>query len=181
MRIRGTWVIILAVVAATAALHPSGVLKIPSKVLKAGDSLAVAGERFAHNDGVTIALIGVAGRVELGSAATDSVGGFRRTFLVPASAKAGQYRLVAEAIDGDEVASVEVVVQAGTESMGPMPAGSMPAGMSMESRPTGEPLQLIRARNRAVMWTATLIIIACAVAGAVLLRRPRAHSVEEQS
>jgi hypothetical protein len=167
--------IVLALLGA-AASHPSGVLKISSKLLKAGDSLAVAGERFAPNDGVTIALVGVVGRVELGTVPTDSAGNFRRNFFVPASAKAGQYRLVAEAIDGDEVASVEVVVGAATDTMGPMPEG-----MSMESRPTGEPLQLTRARNRAVIWTASLFIIACAAAGAVLLRRPHAHPVEEQS
>jgi hypothetical protein len=172
---------VIVALTGAAATHPSGVLKLSSKLLKAGDSLAVAGERFAEKDAVTIVLLGISGRVELGTAPTDSSGSFRRSFLVPAATKPGQYRLVAEAVDGDEVASVEVAVQAGAESMEPMSAGTMPAGMIMEGRPTGEPLQLARARNRAVIWTASLFIIACLASGAVLLGKRRVHPVEERT
>ena len=45
---------------------------------------------------------------------------FKRMVLTPASAAAGQYRLVAEAIDGDEVAALEVMVHAATSAMGAM-------------------------------------------------------------
>ncbi|HVT38415.1 MAG TPA: hypothetical protein VHE78_05200 [Gemmatimonadaceae bacterium] len=173
----------LPAVLAAAAMHPEGSLKLATTILKVGDSLAVTGEKFAHNDAVTMALIGVAGRIELGTAPTDSAGGFHRSFFVPGTTRAGQYRLVAEAVDGDEVASVDVLVQqvGAAESMEGMSAGPMPAGMPMDSRPTGEPLQLVRARSRAVTMTASLLILACLAAGAALLRKPRAHSVEGHS
>lgn len=153
--------------------HPLGTLKLLSKTFRAGDSLAVGGAKFSTNDEVTIALVGVAGRIELGAVPTDTAGAFQHSFLVPASVKGGQYRLVAEAIDGDAVASLDVAVQPASAAapMVMMPGETMPAGMSMESHPTGEPLQLTRASNPAVTWSARLFVLACALAGAALLRR----------
>ena len=155
-----------------------GRLNLSSKLLKPGDSLVVSGEKFAPADALTIALTGVGGRMELGTASTDSAGKFRLSFLVPGVAKVGQYRLVAESDDGDEVASVDVVVQQGpaAEPMGTMQGGVMPAGMPMDSRPTGESLPLTRARSRIVRWLMGLLVIACLVAGVTLLREKPAHS-----
>ena len=156
-----------------AVAHPTGRLKLASKTLHAGDSLAIGGERFATSDEVTLVLVGVTGRVELGAVPTDTAGAFQHTFFVARSAKEGQYQLVAEAIDGDPVATVDVVVQGPSMpmSMGAMPSGSMPEGMAMDARPSGEPLQLVRATSAAVRWSARLFVLACALAGALLLRR----------
>ena len=164
------------------APHPAGSLKLASKTLRAGDSLALGGAKFATSDAVTIVLIGVTGRIELGEVPTDTAGAFQHTFFVPASTKEGQYRLVAEAIDGDPVAAVDVVVRPFdmNASMGAMPAGAIPEGMPMDAHPTGAPLQLIRAASPVVVWSARLFVIACALAGAVLLRRrPHASPTEE--
>lgn len=164
-----------------AAAHDHGVLKLVSKTFRAGDSLAIVGTKFTRSDEVTLVLIGVESRVSLGDIPTDSAGGFRRTVLVPASARAGQYRLVAEAIDGDEVASLQVVVQAASAPapMEGMRGGAGHEGMQMD--PTGAPLPLARTRNTAVTATAILLIIACGAGGATLLLAPRAHSSEDVS
>ena len=164
------------------APHPAGSLKLASKTLRAGDSLALGGAKFATNDEVTIVLVGVAGRIELGAVPTDSTGAFQHSFFVPSSAKEGQYQLVAEAIDGDPVASVDVVVRGAdmNAAMGAMPAGAMPEGMPMDAHPTGAPLQLVRAASPIVAWSARLFVIACALAGAALLRRGSPASLTEE-
>ena len=167
-------------IAAHAAVHDHGVLKLVSKTFKVGDSLVVRGSKFTKNDAVTLALIGLAGRVRLAETPTDSAGAFSRAVLVPLSLKAGQYRLVAEAIDGDEVATLDVVVQpafsqASMEGM--VHGGADHAAMQMG--PTGEPLELDRARSVFVTVTAVLLIIASATAGAAMLRRPRTHILED--
>jgi hypothetical protein len=171
-------VALVLAVAARGSAHEHGVLRLVSKTFRAGDSLTIDGAKFTRNDEVTLVLVGVAGRVPLGAAPTDSAGKFSRKFLVPASMREGQYRLVAEAIDGDEVASVQVVVQAASAAapMKAMPTGAGHEGMEME--PTGEPLTLTRATSSAVRGMAILLIIACVAAGAILLRTPHAHSRE---
>ena len=173
---------VMLATAARPAAHDHGVLRLVSKTFKIGDSLVVRGAKFTKNDEVTLALVGLAGRVALADAPTDSAGAFTRAILVPLSLKAGQYRLVAEAIDGDEVASLDVVVQpAGV----PAPMEGMVHGgaehEAMQMGPTGEPLQLDRARNGFVTATAVLLIVVSALAGAALLRRPHSNLLEDRS
>ncbi len=167
--------LVLAVVTRLSA-HEHGTLRLASKTFRAGDSLRIDGTKFTKRDAVTLALVGVSGRVPLGEAPTDSTGKFTRDFLVPPATRAGAYRLVAEAIDGDEVASLDVVVQAASAAA-PMEGMHGSAGHEgMQMGPTGEPLRLVRATNRAVTGAAILSIIACAFAGAILLRTSHAHS-----
>ena len=179
----GTAVGLILALGTPAAAHDKGVLKLASKVLTAGDSLPVLGAKFSRNDELTIVLIGVAGRRELGTTPTDSAGKFIRKFLVPTNTKPGQYRLVAEAIDGDKVATIDVVVQAHEPAAptGAMPAGAVHEGMSMEAHPSGATLQLTRARNSVEMWIVGLLIIACIATGAILLRGRHAVRVEDPS
>lgn len=165
--------------------HPRGALKVATLSPRAGDSLAVSGRQFAGGDILTIALVGVTGRIPLGEAPTDTAGAFRRSFLIPASAKLGAWRLAAEAIDGDEVASLDLNIVAGTAAT-PMEL-AMPSGMKMDMKmhmqmdmkmdaaPTGAPLELSRARSGIVTGVAWALIVTCAFAGAVLLRAPRTN------
>ena len=172
----------------SAAAHDQGILKLVSKTFRAGDSLAIVGAKFSKQDEVTLVLVGVAGRITLADVPTDSAGAFRRVVLVPASTAAGQYRLLAEAIDGDEVAALDVMVQAASVSaLSAAPMAAMPGmegmtgheGMTMD--PTGKALTVARKRGTAVTATAILLIIACTAAGAMLLRAPHAIPLEEQS
>lgn len=165
-----------------AAAHDQGILKLVSKTFRAGDSVAITGAKFTKKDEVTLVLIGLAGRTTLAEVPTDSAGAFKRMVLIPASAPAGQYRLVAEAIDGDEVSALEVMVHAATSAMGAMPGMEGMAGHEgMSVDPTGDALTIVRARGTAVTTTAMLLIIACVAAGAMLLRGPQAIPMEEQS
>lgn len=178
--------LLLATSFGAAEAHDQGVLKLTSKTFRSGDSLAIAGSKFSKNDELTLALVGVNGRVALGDVPTDTSGAFRRVVLVPATAAAGQYRLIAEAIDGDQVASLEVAVLAAASGasaapMAPMPGmEQMPGHEGMQMDPTGEPLALARARNAAVTATAVVLIVACVLAGAGLLQGTRTnHPMED--
>ena len=178
-----TLIIPLALLFAVAAPHEKGTLKLTSKSFRAGDSLAIAGAKFSKKDELTLALVGVNGRVALGDVSTDTAGAFRRVMLVPASLAAGEYRLVAEAIDGDEVATLDVVVLAVSAMAGmpDMPGMKHPAEHEGAEMPTGAPLELVRPRSAVVTTTAIAVIIACALGGGLLLRRPRINSMEDVS
>jgi len=174
--------------AASTLPHPQGVLELRSRTFAAGDSLLVRGRNFEQDDAITLVLVGAAGRVEIGTLPTDSAGAVKGTVLVPATVRVGPYRLVAEAVDGDEVASLDVVVSAaavaGANTVSTPTGAHDPAAhasMSMPGAPSDEPLALDRARSGAVTAAAILFIVVCLATGAVLLRRPRAHSLEEST
>ncbi|MGH7751772.1 MAG: hypothetical protein ACREN5_03060, partial [Gemmatimonadales bacterium] len=67
-----------------------------------GDSLRLSGAKFTKQTGLRLALVGLEGRIELGTVRIDAAGAFQTTLLVPATASPGQYRLIAVATDGDE-------------------------------------------------------------------------------
>jgi len=179
-----TLIIPLIVLLGAAAPHEKGTLKLASKSFRAGDSLAITGAKFSKKDELTLALVGVSGRIALGDVPTDTAGAFRSVLLVPASVAAGQYRLAAEAIDGDEVATLDVVVLAASTMPGmpDMPGMQHSAGHAgTDAEPTGAPLVLARQRNVVVTTTTIAVIIACALGGGLLLRRPRINSMEDVS
>lgn len=163
---------LLALIALTAGAplhaHEKGVLTPASRELTPGDSLRIAGADFTARTSLTLALVGVQGSVRLGEVRTDSLGAFDATVFVPAPTAAGTYRLVATASDGDEVATVDVVVSAPLATHAPDAHVTAPA-MVM---PTGEPLPLDRARSPMMTGTVVAGIVLALAAGAALLRRP---------
>jgi hypothetical protein len=172
LRLLALPLLVLSLAAAHATVfHPRGTLRVASRSPRAGDSLAVSGLHFAARDAVTIVLVGVAGRVGLGAAATDSAGAFKRSFLIPVSTKPGAWRLVAEANDGDEVASLDLTLQAASVAAPEDHSTHTAAGGGSE--PTGEPLALARARSAAVSGSIWMLVLTCLVAGAALLRTRR--------
>lgn len=165
-----------------AAAHPRGTLKIAANVLRIGDTLAVSGSGFEPNDAVTLVLIGVRGRVALADVPTDTGGRLRQTVTIPGTSVPGQYRLVGESVDGDEVASLDVsLVASATPAGSPaMPGMSdMPGheGMHSPDTPTGADLALTSARGPLAYAIAMVVILVCLVGGIALLRTSRsAHS-----
>lgn len=158
---------------AMAWAHEQGVLKPASRALTAGDSLPLAGEKFSKNATLKLLLVGVGGRVGLGEVRTDTKGGFTTRLLVPSGVARGAYRLVALATDGDEVAGLDVTVNAlaagehtgaGEHAQHERAAGP--------DEPSAEPLALERARSPLVTGGAVGgIVLALALAGVLL--RPR--------
>ncbi len=147
-----------------AAAHEDGVLKPATRDLTAGDSLAIAGEKFGARSRLALALVGMNGRIELGSFDTDSAGAFTSRVLIPRDAAPGSYRLVAVASDGDEVASVDMTVAADRGAAADHDA------TDMADAPSDEPLALDRARSPAVTWGVVVGILVALAVGGTLLR-----------
>ncbi|MEA3247074.1 MAG: hypothetical protein U9Q74_13045 [Gemmatimonadota bacterium] len=173
--------------AATASAHDKGTLKIASHTFAAGDSLSVTGVKFSPRDEVTLVLIGASGRHPLADVPTDSTGGFKRGVLVPATLAAGRYRLIAEALDGDEVASLDVVVtppmmvSVGVTTAMDHPMPGMDHAATDMSAPTNAPVALTLARSTPVTTAAVILILACFATGAALLRPARSPQAESHS
>ncbi len=184
MRIIGLAILFVLGAAATALAHDKGTLKPASRTFRAGDSLAIAGTKFSPSDEVALALVGVKGKVPLADIPTDSTGAFLRTVVVPSNAPPGQYRLIAEALDGDEVATLDVTVVAGAATnSGAMPTmpgmDHGPGGAATAAEPSGDALQLDRRRSTPVTAGVVASILVFAAAGAWLLRGARLTPTED--
>ena len=156
---------------AQARAHETGVLKPATKQLAAGDSLAIAGEKFTKNSPLELFLVGINGRTRLGEIEVDSTGRFATRMLVPTGVASGGYRLVAVALDGDEVATVDVAVSVAESGHAMGEHAEMP--MAMPDEPTSQSLGLERASNPVVTWSVVAGILAMLTLGGVLLRPNR--------
>ena len=164
-----------AAIAADAFRHPEGVLKLADRQLVAGSTVPISGQEFAEHGKLELLLVGVAGRFRLGDVTADSVGGFAKSFDIPADLDVGTYRLIAIATDDDEVASLNVELLAapvdadmGTEHMEDDRSHD---AESAEDAPTDEPLILDRAGSPWVRSGAVVGIIIALVGGGLLLRK----------
>jgi hypothetical protein len=159
--------LIALTVGAPLSAHEKGVLTPASRELSPGDSVRIAGAHFTARASLTLALVGVHGSVRLVEVRTDSLGAFDMMVFVPAPTAAGTYRLVATASDGDEVATLDVVVSAPVAALTPDTHVAPATAMA-----TGQPLGLDRARSPMVTGTVVAGIVLALAAGAALLRRP---------
>ncbi len=165
-------------IAADAIRHPEGTLKLAERQLVAGSTVPIRGEQFAEHGKLELLLVGVAGRFRLGDVTADSVGGFAKSFDIPADIELGTYRLVAIATDEDEVASLNVELLAAVPNADEDPGHAEGAGHSEDgehvenAEPTDEPLTLDRAGSPWVRGGAVVGIIIALVGGGMLLRKP---------
>lgn len=167
----GALVVGAALIGASPA-HEEGVLRLPSRMLVAGDSVRLRGENFGGSVRLRLRLTGVAGTVAVTTVRADTAGAFTSWVTVPGSVAAGAWRLIAVADDDDVVASLEVQVTAAAPAAHDMAGMDDLAGMDHEDgMPTGEPLVLDRARSPAVDWGVRLGILVTAALGLALLRR----------
>ena len=166
-----------AAIAADALRHPEGTLKLAERQLVAGSTVPIRGEQFADHGKLELLLVGVAGRFRLGDVTADSVGGFAKSFDIPADIELGTYRLVAIATDEDEVASLNVELLAAVPNADEDPGHAEGAGHSEDgehvenAEPTDEPLTLDRAGSPWVRGGAVVGIIIALVGGGLLLRK----------
>lgn len=150
-------------VPATAHAHDEGILKLVSRTLVVGDSIAVMGTKFSKRTSLRLVVVGLGGRFELPEATTDSAGSFTLQVLIPANAPIGAYRLVALADDGDEAAALDVALianGASSDSVMDVPTAA----------PTDQPLALERATSPLVTWGAVGIVLIALGLGTSLLR-----------
>jgi hypothetical protein len=160
--------VLLAGAPRRAAAHGEGVLRLASRQLSAGDSVRAVGEKFGGKTTLTLALVGVDGRVILGEVRSDSAGAFAQYVRIPSDARPGVYRFVVIAADGDEVATLDVAVS----PMRSAPAEEVEYDRNEIAAPTAEPLELDRARHPAVTGGAVALMVLALMLGGALLRRP---------
>ncbi len=164
---------LLATLGWAAPVHEKGVLELARRELAAGDTVAVAGRKFAPNGRLTLTLVGTGGRTVLGEVSADAAGAFQANVWLPAGIPSGSYRLVAVAADGEEVASLDIVLSA--------PAMTQQHGLGEhgadtgadQAMPSAQPLRLERARSPAVTGTAIAGIILMLGLAGIWFRRPR--------
>jgi len=150
---------------AAASAHEEGVLTVSNRVLVAGDTVVVTGAKFEPGGTLSLALVGVRGRVSLGTVHADTAGAFRSALHVPDDLERGSYRLVATAEDGDEAGALDVAVVPWT----PVTSADTAEG---RAGPSDEPLALPRAHSLFVTTTEIVGIVLALALGAALLRRP---------
>jgi hypothetical protein len=147
-------------------------LKTTARAVAPGDSLPVTGEKFGGASRLELVLVGVAGRFEMASVRADTAGAFHATLAVPDTLPPGDYRLVAVATDGDEVAGLDLSVHARAQVAEP-DAHATDEHHDMAGAPSAEPLALERARSPWVTGSAVAFAGLALIAGLILVRRPR--------
>lgn len=160
-------------VPATAHAHDEGTLKLVSRTLAVGDSIAVTGIKFSKNSSLRLMLVGLGGRYPLTNVKVNAKGAFERAVLVPTDAPTGAYRLVALADDGDEAAALDVaLVPPSRVSDDADHHLDVPPGVA----PTGQALLLAKATSPWVTGGAVSLILLALAAAGVLLRSRRIDS-----
>lgn len=157
----------LSTIPATARAHDEGTLKLVSRTLGVGDSIAVAGVKFSKRSTLKLALVGLGGRFALAEVKSDSAGAFDLGVLIPKGAAPGMYRLVAFADDGDEAASLDVVLVPATAVEG---ENDHHLDVPPSVAPTDQVLVLERATSPLVTWGAYSVIILALGVGVFLIR-----------
>lgn len=153
-RIAAALLALLAFVTAEAAAHGEATLKSPVESVAAGASLTLDGDDFEPSEANRLILRGALQDYELGTASASADSTFTVQVVVPGDVRPGQYRVVAVAPDGDEVATLDMMVTAaspaggeGREHAEPAPAGA--AHASAEARAD----DIVVERNRSgVEW-----------------------------
>jgi len=158
---------ILTALLALAVLHGGGKLKLASKHLMVNSPFELTGTQFPKKESFTILLIGATGRTKLGEIKSDTAGKFSTSVTIPATVKAASYRLILEAEDDDEAATVDVMVMA----EGGMAAETESRDHEDMEMPSHEPLALDRARSPLVTGGAVTSIVLALALGGLLLRR----------
>ena len=158
-------------------LHPEGTLELANRNLVSGTGFALQGLKFHDDAELTLTLVGIAGRYELGKIRTDSEGAFTTSLTVSDTIVSGQYRLVALDAEGDEKATLNVVVlstpPASDTHAEDDPGHAEEGGLMESAMPSDEPMELDRASSTVVTGGALAGILFALVAGGMLIRRRR--------
>lgn len=100
------------------AAHGDATLESSAASVRVGEALALSGSLFVPGEAHRLVLRGTMSEYELGEVTAGSDSTFTRRLSIPADVRPGQYRLVAIAPDGDEVATLDLPVLAAERSSG---------------------------------------------------------------
>lgn len=148
--------------------HGDAVLEADRSSVAPGENVALEGTDFDGGDEHRLRLLGSLDEHDLGTVRADSTGRFTRRVTVPPDARAGRYRLVALAGDGDEVASVRLKV---VRSAGERAGRSEGRGEGPDREPRVGEMSLPRERNGLEWGLVVLLLGGAAGLGFVSIRR----------
>ena len=153
--------------------HGGGVIRVASKQVAVGGTIALTGEKFEKNAELRLELRGILDNYPAGKVRTDASGKFSATITIPPAVPIGAYTLVAIATDGDVTARTDLAVgpaadvAASKEGM-PHMATEMP-GMQA----TAEMMKIERTTTPAEWAVIAAVILLSFGGGAFLLGRAR--------
>lgn len=156
--------------AVPASAHEEAVLRSSRSAVTAGDTLELTGEDFGPGEVYELELRGPLRSYELPGIEPDSTGRIAARRALPRDTRPGRYRLVAVAPDGDQVASLQLTVEARSE--GEAAAGT--AGGAEEPDPAdraraGE-MPVERTRSGLEWFLVGLFVVGAGGGGLALLR-----------
>lgn len=146
---------------ATAGAHEEGVIRISPERATIGAEIEIRGEKLGEEVRLRLELRGALETYLLGEVETAEDGKFRATPRLPEPARAGRYRIVAVAPDGDDVARADLEIVA---------TGDRGVGFEEPREATDDPMP-IETRPGPLEWLAiAAFVLACAAGGVALLR-----------
>jgi hypothetical protein len=98
------------IVAAPAYPHGGGVIRVASKQVAVGGTIALTGEKLEKNAELRLELRGVLDNYPAGRVRSDASGKFSASITIPPAVPIGAYTLVAIADDGDVTARTDLAV-----------------------------------------------------------------------
>lgn len=166
---------LLALVAGEAAAHGEATLTSPSSSATAGSALTLMGSGFVPGEAHRLLLRGTLEEHELRSVTAGVDSAFTAEVSLPADARPGQYRIVAVAPDGAEVATLDVPLLAarGGQEGDEHAAGGAGSGVTDQDRPRARADEIRIDRSRAGLeWGVIGLVVGLAGGlGAGLLGR----------
>ena len=165
------------VVAVPAYPHGAGVIRVASKQVAVGGTIAITGEKLEKNAELRLELRGVLDNYPAGRVTSDANGKFNASITIPPTVPVGAYTLVAIADDGDVTGRTSLAIGPAAEvaaSNGGMPhmATEMP-GMQA----TAEMMKIERTTTPGEWATIVTLILLSFGGGAFLLARARRTQV----
>lgn len=159
---------LLVVGASPGLAHENAVLKSPQSAVAAGRALTLSGSDFEEGQTYQLKLVGALNEHELRPVTASSEGTFSIEVEIPATVRAGQYRLVAIAPDGDDVAGLDVTILEAA-SAAAEPDGAR--GREASNMPRAEEMPIERSRSGVEWGLIGLVIGLAGGLGIGLVRR----------
>lgn len=162
------------------AVHGDATLEASATSVAVGGTLTLQGALFVPGEAHRLVLRGTLDDHELGTVTADADSTFTRELTIPTDVRPGNYRLVAVAPDGDEVATLDLPVlearpaesapgEATPAAEGSPPPASSSSASSSEAR--ADELSIERSRAGVEWGLIGLLIGLAGGLGAGLLRR----------
>ena len=165
-------VALLLATASPAYPHGGGVIRLASKQVAVGGTIALKGEKLEKNADLRLELRGVLDNYPAGGVRTDSNGSVSASITIPPAVPIGAYTLVAIASDGDVAARTDLSVGPGAAVAAAetgMPHMASATQHGMPGMNASAEMMKIQRTTTPAEWTVIVALILFSFFGGVLL------------